>query len=106
MKQSSRYLGKMAYLVVTAMVLSACGGGGGGGTTTTPTGTTPTPHTESNTIAIVSCGTDSAIASYTPAQSGDVIEKDQENTDIQIYHSQENEKFVCVQNGKAHIVRK
>lgn len=107
MKYIDKYLWKTTLLTIMAMVLSACGGGGSGGDMGSNPNSTP-PHGNSNrsNIAIVSCNTSTNTEAYTATQSGDLIQKDQENTTIKIYHSQDNEKYVCVKAGKAHIARK
>jgi len=80
--------------------------------TSTPTAT-PTQEpsednssTELQTIAIDAiCNDSNDIANYTPLLSGDIISKEDENTTIQIFHSQDDGKVVCVSWGRAGILR-
>ncbi|MBN2824073.1 MAG: hypothetical protein JXQ76_02025 [Campylobacterales bacterium] len=43
--------------------------------------------------------------SYIPLQSGDIITREEENTVVNIFHNQDNEKVGCVVSGSASIIR-
>lgn len=45
------------------------------------------------------------LETYFPLLSGDTIVKDEEKTEIEVYHGDNEMKVACIVNGKAHIVR-
>jgi len=53
----------------------------------------------------VNCTTPATIATYIPLQSGDAIVKEEDNTTVNIYHDLDGTKKVCLDSGKAHILR-
>ncbi len=58
------------------------------------------------TVAIdVVCNDTDTIDGYIPLQSGDVIIKEEENTEITMYHDEDNQKVICINSGSAYIAR-
>lgn len=62
------------------------------------------PSTEVLAINAV-CNVDNDVSSYAPLQSGDIITKDEDNTTVNIFHDQDNQKVICIESGKASIIR-
>jgi hypothetical protein len=57
-------------------------------------------------IAIdVNCTTLNTIDEYITLKSGDQIIKDEEDSNITIFHDENGVKKICLQSGKAHINR-
>jgi hypothetical protein len=79
-------------LISTVLILSGCGGGGGGASFTGKQG-----------VPVVSCN--SVNPSYITLQSGDTLVKQMDNTRLEIIHSQNGDKKVCVKSGAAMINR-
>ncbi len=91
-----------ALLSVFLLGLIACGGGG----------TAPVVDSDTNTTISIAIDKDciadhtiEAIATYVVLQSGDTIVRDETHTKIEMYHSDDDTKVVCIVNGSAHIVR-
>jgi len=60
-----------------------------------------------NQISInVACTTPTTINSYIPLYSEDVVVKAEDNTTIEIYHTTDGSKRVCLVSGNAYIIRK
>jgi len=108
--------------VITLLILSSCGKKGTAteavavveeSPTTAPTSEpttipteTPQVSVEFQTITIDAiCNESNGITNYTPLLSGDIVSKKEDNTTIQIFHSQDNEKLACVEYGSATILR-
>lgn len=53
----------------------------------------------------VNCTSPDTVSDYITLNSADQIVKDEEDSNITILHDQEGVKKVCLQSGKAHIVR-
>jgi len=51
------------------------------------------------------CNESNDITNYTLLISGDIISKEDENTTVQIFHNQHDEKVVCISWGRASIIR-
>jgi hypothetical protein len=57
-------------------------------------------------IAIdINCSTLDTIDKYIILKSGDQIIKDEEDSNITIFHDENGVKSICLQSGKAHINR-
>lgn len=57
-------------------------------------------------IAIdVNCTTLNKIDEYITLKSGDQVIKDEEDSNITIFHDENGVKKICLQSGKAHINR-
>lgn len=52
-----------------------------------------------------SCTTPDTIEEYISLKSGDQIFKDDEGTKVSILHDENSVKKICLNSGKAHIVR-
>jgi len=52
-----------------------------------------------------SCTTPDTIEDYITLKSGDRIVKDDEGTKVSILHDENSVKKICLNSGKAHIVR-
>lgn len=52
-----------------------------------------------------SCTTPDTVKEYISLKSGDQIVKDDEGTNVSILHDENSVKKVCLNSGKAHIVR-
>ena len=79
-----------------ALLLSACGGGGGG--------SSDASFDSGNTkISIVNCDTTNPV--YTDIVSGDLLVKDDDNTEVTIIHDNNGNKKVCITIGSAHLLR-
>ncbi len=88
----------LAITVVSLLFLVGCSGGGGD--SSFKDGATIIP------ISIICKGaTVVDIATYIPLQSGDTLVKDDNNTSVKIYHDVSGIKKVCLESGKAHILR-
>ena len=85
----------MAITAVTASIFLGCSGGGDASFST---GQTIDPID-------VNCSTTAAVATYKTLQSGDAIVKDENATVVKIYHDANGTKKVCLESGKAHILR-
>jgi len=53
----------------------------------------------------VVCNDTDSIDGYITLQTGDIIIKNEENTEITIYHDEDNQKVVCLDSGSASINR-
>ena len=89
-------------LVITLTTLvtisfSACGGGGDDAHFS---------DAENQVPINVACTTPATLNSYIPLYSGDVVVKAENNTTIEIYHSADGSKKVCLVSGNAYIIRK
>ncbi|KIM12235.1 MAG: hypothetical protein KU38_04925 [Sulfurovum sp. FS08-3] len=51
------------------------------------------------------CNESDDTALYTPLQKGDIVTKEEEESIVHILHNQNNEKFICIERGKASIIR-
>jgi len=80
-------------MTLFSMAFNSCGGG----------------STCASSVAVLAidaqCNVANDLGSYTALQSGDVVSKEEENTTINIFHNQENQKVVCIESGKASIIR-
>jgi len=83
----------------TILILSACGGSSSTDTTATVT------TANSISIPIEACVSPSVISSYQTLKSGDVIIDDAGSSSIKTYHDLNNNKYVCLASGTAHIAR-
>jgi hypothetical protein len=83
---------KGTLLIAGIVGLSSCGGGGS------------CPTTEVLAIE-ATCSANHDLSSYISLQSGDIITKEELNTTINIFHDQDNQKVVCIESGKASIIR-
>ena len=96
-------------LTITTIIIgfSACGGGSGDTTFGSATGSGDTTLGSGEIIIPidVNCTTPATIATYIPLQSGDTIIKEDDNTSVNIYHDLDGTKKVCLDSGKAHILR-
>ncbi|RLA79291.1 MAG: hypothetical protein DRG78_13220 [Epsilonproteobacteria bacterium] len=46
-----------------------------------------------------------AIGTYVTLQKYDILVNDEKNTQVEIYHDENNNKKVCLVSGSAHILR-
>ncbi len=46
-----------------------------------------------------------AIETYVTLQKDDIVVNDEKNTQVEIYHDENDNKKVCLINGSAHILR-
>lgn len=83
------------FIFAASLILSGCGGGDSA---------VPAQKIEI-TAACVSNPAQSDIESYITLQSGDIIQKVDENTTVGIYHDVDNVKKVCLVSGEADIIR-
>jgi len=84
---------QLTLLILALITFNSCGGGGSCPTTT-------------QVLAIdAQCNAINDLSQYTPLQSGDIITKEEDNTLISIFHDQDNNKVVCIESGKASIIR-
>jgi hypothetical protein len=82
----------LTLITLSAISFNSCGGGTCADTT--------------QLLAIdARCNANNDMSNYTPLQTGDIITRDEDNTTINILHNQENEKFACVESGKASVIR-
>lgn len=88
-------------LIMTCITISftACGGSGGNSA----------EGFDGNSFEKIniskSCTTPDTIADYITLKSADQIVKDEEGTKVSILHDENSVKKICLNNGKAHIVR-
>jgi len=91
----------MAYIMI-AISFTACGGG-----SDDTEEKDPVPTVEKRQIDIdVLCSNPPTINEYIKLQTDDKLIEDENNTVINIFHSENNTKVVCLEEGKAHIERK
>lgn len=57
------------------------------------------------TIACVQSPSSNDFVSYVTLESGDLIVNDEVGTNVTTYHNVNGEKKVCLNSGKAHIIR-
>jgi len=83
---------QLTLLILALITFNSCGGGSCPATT--------------QVLAInAHCNINNDMSQYTPLQSGDIITKEEDNTLISIFHDQDNNKVVCIESGKASIIR-
>ncbi len=96
---------QIAFLAVTGLFLSACGGGGGGSNigSIPPTGTNPPIVAE---IKVPQCGTATdkgkALAKDV---TGKTIKKVGTGAEVRIWHSPDATKLACMISGEALIIQ-
>lgn len=89
---------QIAFIAVTGLFLSACGGGGGSDIgSIPPVGTNPPIITE---IKVPSCGTVGTGKDVT----GKTIRKVGTEAEVRIWHSPDATKLACMISGEALIV--
>lgn len=84
-------------LIAVSLNFTACGGGGGDASFKNAV-------IDIN-ISCVLAPTSNDFNSYLTLYSGDEIVNDEPNTLVTTYHNINGEKKVCLNSGKAHIVR-
>lgn len=85
-------------LIAVSLNFTACGGGGGGDSSF------KNAIIDIN-ISCVLAPTSNDFDTYISLNSGDEIINDEPNTLVTTYHNINGEKKVCLNSGKAHIVR-
>jgi len=114
MKQKNILLSSL----LTVLLLSACGGSGGSSSDNYDSNETNTSDLNTTAgIEIIACDNSNSDTAtndcgdtetpdyYTCIQSGDTLEKQEENTIVEIITLSDNTKKVCVKSGTAYIVR-
>ncbi|MEA2029920.1 MAG: hypothetical protein U9N49_13250 [Campylobacterota bacterium] len=104
---------KLILITLSVLALSSCGGKSGGSGDIGNQGSSDIGNQgdeggfdQLQTISIDAlCNEENDISAYTPLQSADVVTKEEDNTTINIIHNQENQKVVCIEHGKASILR-
>jgi len=91
-----KYIIQIALSFLLAISFSACGGGSDASF----------ENSETMIPIDVNCTTPATIATYITVNSGDAIVKEEENTTISIYHDINGTKKICLESGKAYIIRK
>lgn len=87
----------LGLVTITAITLTACGGGGGS--------SFKNEIIDIN-ISCVASPSSNDFDMYITLYSGDQIVNDEAGTLVTTYHNINGEKKVCLNSGKAHIVRK
>ena len=100
-----KYLYKTIIIIAISTLFTACGGGGGGGTI-------EGGSSEATKISVVICGgvgtpDECWIGSnpYTCVKNGDTLVAETDDTELEVVHSSDDDKRVCVVQGSAHILR-
>jgi len=96
---------QIALFLVSLLGLVACGGGGDIVVPVVPTDDKISTVTLKIDKDCIADQTIEALATYVVLKSGDTIVRDGTNTKIEMYHSDDGTKVVCLVNGSAHIVR-
>lgn len=82
---------------IVTILFTACGGEGS---------SSFTQERESITSSCVSSPSSNDIDSYHTLNSGDSIVEEEANSTVSTYHSLDGTKKVCLDSGKAYIIRK
>ena len=84
----------------------ACGNSGSSSTTESNNTTEPMEEDLFEKINIdVNCTSPDTVTDYITLKSGDQIIKDDEGTKVSILNDENSVKKICLNSGKAHIVR-
>ena len=88
-------------IIITVVTISftACGGSGGNSA----------EGFDGNSFEQINiekaCTTPDTVADYISLKSADQIVKDEEGTNVSILHDENSVKKICLNSGKAHILR-
>ena len=88
----------IAFMAVTGLFLSACGGGGGGNTI----GSIPPPVVAE--IKVPSCGPVGTGKALAKDVTGKTIKKVGTGAEVRIWHSPDATKLACMISGEAIVV--
>lgn len=84
------------FVIAIAFFINACGGDGSSAFT---------QETIDINVSCVTSPSSSDIDTYLTLESGDSIVKDEDGTVVSTYHNSDGDKKVCLNSGKAHIVK-